>query len=149
MRSTMTTTPLVSLKSRQIDLMDTNEDILGRKVVDLNGEEVGRVDDVFVDFDQRFARFVALKSGDVLGLGGKQFLVPVDAIQSVDTDRIVINESKERILAGPEFDPTRQTVTETTPGTPNSFDVPVVAAYEYYAINEPFWSPNYRRPNWI
>jgi len=143
MRSTMTTTPLVSLKSGQTELVDTNEDILGRKVVDLNGEDVGKVDDVFVDQDQRHARFLSVKAGDMLGLGGKTFLIPVDAIQSVTPDKVPIKAAKDRILTGPEL--------RVSGNTPTSFDatsVPITEVYDYYGINEPFWSPTYRRPTW-
>jgi sporulation protein YlmC with PRC-barrel domain len=146
MRTTMTTTPLVSLKSGRIDLMNTSEDILGRKVVDRNVDDVGKVDDVFVDLNQRRARFLAVKTGDVLGLGGKTVLVPVDAIASTDSDKVVINQTRDRIVNGPEFDTTR--ITGETAGSFDASEFPLVDVYQYYAVDEPFWSPTYRDRNW-
>jgi sporulation protein YlmC with PRC-barrel domain len=143
MRSTTTTTPLVSLKSGQADVVDTNENILGRDVVDLNGEGIGKVDDVFVDLDQRHARFISVKSGDVLGMGGKTLLIPVDAIQSDRTETVVINAARDRIETGPEL---RANDDEAT--TLDAASAPIAQVYDYYGISEPFWSPTYRRPNW-
>jgi sporulation protein YlmC with PRC-barrel domain len=165
MQSTTTTTPLVSLKSGAIELMDPNEDIRGRKVVDRVGQEVGRVDDVFVDPTQRRARFLSLKSGDFLGLGGKQFLIPVDAIESLDADQVVINETRDRILGGPQMDgggagASESDAPSTTGDTGTSDDAAgtgevgthapalVIAVYEWYDVDQPYWSPDYRRRPW-
>jgi sporulation protein YlmC with PRC-barrel domain len=152
MQTTMTMTPLVSLKSGQIDLADTNEHILGRKVVDQSGQDVGKVDDLFVDANERRARFIAVKSGDMLGLGGKTVLVPVDAITSAG-DPVTINASRERILGGPQVDEASLAGgTGTTGVSRGGFDenaTPLaISAYEWYSIDEPFWSPSYRRRNW-
>jgi sporulation protein YlmC with PRC-barrel domain len=146
MRSTMTTTPLVSVKSGQLSLMDTSEDILGRKVVDRTGQEIGKVDDLFADPTERRVRFFSLKSGDFLGLGGKTFLVPVDVIQSVNTDQVILNDTKDRILNGPQV--TDQVRTTDATGSVDANSIPIVEVYDFYAIDEPYWSPTYRRPNW-
>lgn len=179
-----TTTPLVSLKSGDVDLADPNEDIRGRRVVDREGQEVGKVDDLFVDPTERRARFMAVKSGDVLGLGGKTYLVPVDVIQSVDEEQVVINETRDRILGGPQVEGGAERVAaggqprgatgatgeaarapgeapgaageaarapRDVPGTvPAAADEPalVVAVYEWYGIQQPYWSPDYRRQPW-
>ena len=177
MRSNTTMNPLVSLKSEQIELADRNEDIRGRKVVDREGQDVGKVDDVFVDPIERRARFIAVKSGDFLGLGGKKFLIPIDAIQSQNADQVVINETRERILGGPQVEdefgepsrgddvsPTgdiaraRDTAgspaaggTAGTAGTGGADDeapAVVVAVYEWYDVRQPYWSPDYQRRNW-
>jgi sporulation protein YlmC with PRC-barrel domain len=177
MQSTTTTTPLVSLKSEKIELADSSEDIRGLKIVDRDGQEVGKVDDVFVDPNERRARFLVVKSGDILGLGGKKFLIPVDAIQSHDADQVVINETRDRILGGPQVDgefrgtsdelaetgETRTTggemsgtggtrPTDDTAGTLGvGEDAPpalVIAVYEWYDIDQPYWSPDYQRRSW-
>ena len=148
MRSTMTTTPLVSLKSGQIALTDTNEDVLGRKVVDVNGEDVGKVDDAFVDPNVQRVRFLSVKAGDFLGMGGKTYLIPVDAIQSSQPDTIAVNATKDRILSGPVLDETRRPDTGDTAFSLDPSVTPVVDVYEFYAINEPYWSPTYREPRW-
>jgi sporulation protein YlmC with PRC-barrel domain len=182
MHSTTTTTPLVSMKSGEIELSDPNEDIRGRKVVDQNGEDVGKVDDVFVDPNQRRARFIAVKSGDFLGLGGKKFLIPVDAIQSLEEDRVMIGETRDRILGGPQIEgqfdapsdaaePSGAGGTGTGASTADVIRMPgaaaesggdadeggnadqdapalVIAVYEWYDVDEPYWSPDYRGQHW-
>ena len=150
MRSTTMTIPVASARSGQVTLMDSNEDIVDRKVVDHTGEEVGKVDDLFVDLNERRVRFISVKSGDVFGVGGKTVLVPVDAIESAGTDQIVVSESKDRILNGPLADEaTLASMADATGQPADTFAArPLIDAYEYYAIDEPFWSPTYRRRNW-
>jgi sporulation protein YlmC with PRC-barrel domain len=144
MRSTMTTTTLEPLSRTGVGLADPLDDLRGRKVVDRNDQEVGKVHEVFIDPSERQARFLSIKSGDVLGFGGKTFLVPVDAIASANDDRVVIAESRDRILAGPQVDDEFGIDTTTDADVTPS----IVTVYEWYGIREPFWSPTYQRPRW-
>ena len=158
MQSTTTTMPLVSLKSGNVQLTNTNEDILRRTVVDRDGQEVGRVDDVFVDPTERRARFLAVKSGDILGFGGKKFLIPVEAIHTVDADQVMISETRDRILGGPEVDEdAERSITTTSPGTMGETDrmdtagagePVVIAVYRWYRVDQPYWSPSHQRRDW-
>jgi sporulation protein YlmC with PRC-barrel domain len=152
MRSTMTMTALEPLSQTSIEVADAKEDVRRRKVFDRAGQEIGKVDEVFVDPGERRARFVSVKTGDVLGLGGKQFLIPVDAIASAAADRIVIDESRDRILKGPRVDDDSEPEAEPTGmwDTAADADAPaiVIAAYQWYDIRDPYWSPTYRRPAW-
>src|SRR4029453_2437392 len=66
MRSTMTTGALEPLSETNLALADSTEDIRGLKVYDRSGSEFGKIDDVFIDPVERRARFVAVKSGDIL-----------------------------------------------------------------------------------
>ena len=68
MRSTMTTGVLEPLSQSNTQLANTTEDIRGRKVYARDGQEFGKVDDVFVDPYERYARFISVKSGDILGI---------------------------------------------------------------------------------
>jgi sporulation protein YlmC with PRC-barrel domain len=144
MRSTMTTTALEPLSQTHLSLFDPQEDVRGRKVFDRESEEIGRVDDVFIDPTERRVRFLSVKSGDVLGLGGKKLLIPVDAIASVDKDKVVINHRRDRIVAGPQVD--REF--EKGADRPADTDAVVLACYEFYGIAQPYWNPTYQRPNW-
>jgi sporulation protein YlmC with PRC-barrel domain len=144
MRSTMTTTALEPLSQTRLELVDPKEDVRGRKVFDRDGQEIGKVHDVFVDPTQRRAQFVSVKSGDFLGLGGKKLLIPIDAIASVDKDRVVINNRRDRIVGGPQVE------SEFEKGSPRASDTDaiVLGVYEWYGIQQPYWNPTYQRPNW-
>jgi uncharacterized protein YrrD len=144
MRSTMTTTALEPLSQTHLDLTDPKEDVRGRKVFDRDSQEIGKVDDVFIDPTERRVRFLSLKSGDVLGLGGKKLLVPIDAITSVTPDKVVINQRGDRIVAGPQVDREFEKGSDQAADT----DGVVLACYEFYGIARPYWDPTYQRPNW-
>ena len=134
MRSTMTTTALEPLTQTHLELIDPKEDVRGRKVFDREGEEIGKVDDVFIDPTERRARFLSVKSGDVLGLGGKKLLIPVDAIASVAQDKVVINQPRDRIVAGPQVDREFEKGASQAADT----DAVVLACYEFYGIAQPY-----------
>jgi sporulation protein YlmC with PRC-barrel domain len=144
MRSTMTTTALEPLSQTRLELFDPGEDVRGRKVFDREGEEIGKVDDLFIDPTERRARFLSVKSGDVLGLGGKKLLIPIDAITPVAQDKVVINHRRDRIVAGPQVDREFEKGTSKAADT----DAVVLACYEFYGIAQPYWNPTYQRPNW-
>jgi sporulation protein YlmC with PRC-barrel domain len=144
MRSTMTTTALEPLSQTRLELVDPKEDLRGRKVFDREGQEIGKVDDAFIDPTERHARFLSVKSGDLLGLGGKKLLIPIDAIGSVDKDKVVINDRRDRIVGGPQVDH------EFEQGSDQAVDADavVLACYEFYGVEQPYWNPTYQRPNW-
>jgi sporulation protein YlmC with PRC-barrel domain len=144
MRSTMTTTALEPLSQTRLELFDPKEDVRGRKVFDREGEEIGKVDDVFIDPTERRARFFSVKSGDVLGLGGKKLLIPIDVIASVDKDKVVINHRRDRLVAGPQVDRQFEKGIDQAADT----DAVVIACYEFYGVQQPYWNPTYQRPNW-
>jgi hypothetical protein len=85
-----------------------------------------------------------VKSGDVLGLGGKKLLIPIDAIASVAQDNVVISQRRDRIVAGPQVDREFEKGANRAADT----DAVVLAGYEFYGIAQPYWNPTYRRPNW-
>jgi sporulation protein YlmC with PRC-barrel domain len=146
MRPTMTTTTtaLEPLSQARLSLVDPQEDVRGWKVFDRQGEEIGKVDDVFMDPTERRVRFLSVKSGDVLGLGGKKLLIPIDAIAPVAQDKVVINHQRDRIVAGPQVD------REFEKGSDQAADpdAVVLACYQFYGIAQPYWDPTYQRPNW-
>jgi sporulation protein YlmC with PRC-barrel domain len=121
----------------------------GRTVLDRDGQEIGKVDDVFVDPTEKRTRFLSVKSGDFLGLGGKKLLIPIDAITSVSEEKVVINDLRDRIVGGPQVDgefnrgPDRMSDTAD-----EDADALVIAVYEWYGVEQPYWNPSYQRPSW-
>ncbi len=43
--------------------------------------------------------------GGFLGIGEKTFLIPIDAITKIDEDHVHVDQSREHIIEGPEYDP--------------------------------------------
>lgn len=106
MATNETTARLVRLSDTNLTLAEQAEDIRALKVLDLAGEEVGTVNDLFVDEQERKVRFLEVSSGGFLGLGATKFLLPVDAISRITPDVVHINQSRERVAGAPRYDPT-------------------------------------------
>ncbi len=84
---------------------DPAADVRGRTVVDRHGEEVGRVDDLLVDDRENRVRFPRVGGSGLLGIGRTHYLAPVDAVVSVDTDRVCIAQERGRMGDLPGYDP--------------------------------------------
>jgi len=124
---------LVRLSDTNLTLADHAEDITGLKVVDITGEELGTVNDLFIDEQERKVRFLEVSSGGFLGLGATKFLLPVEAITRISVDMVHINQSRERVAGAPQYDPTL--VEERY----------VSDVYSHYGY-PPYWGPDYHYP---
>lgn len=132
----MTTDPqatLVRLSDTDLTLASDADDARGRKVVDRSGEEIGEVDDLIIDPDERRVRFLQVGAGGFLGLGEEKRLVPVDAVESVD-DVVRVEKDRAHIAGAPAYDP--ELVQE-----PAYYE----GVYGYYGYT-PFWTPGYVYP---
>jgi sporulation protein YlmC with PRC-barrel domain len=127
---------LVRLDDVDLTLADPGDDLRGRTVIDRNGDEVGTVDSLLIDEDERRVRFLEVGSGGFLGLGEKKRLVPVDAITRVDDDTVHIATDRDRVAGAPMYDP------EVVPQRHYLEDV-----YGYYDT-PPYWGPGYFYPGW-
>jgi CBS domain-containing protein/sporulation protein YlmC with PRC-barrel domain len=96
---------LVRLSDTNLTLAEQAEDVRGLKVLDVAGEELGTVNDLFIDEAERKVRFLEVSSGGFLGLGATKFLLPVDAITRITADVVYINQSRERVAGAPQYDP--------------------------------------------
>lgn len=127
---------LVRLDDSDLVLAKAEEDIRGSEVVDSGGEELGKVESLFVDTDERQVRLLEVSSGGVLGLGKEHRLIPVDAVVEVTDDRVTIGRTRAEIAKAPGYDPGLKEAPE-----PQYYD----DLYGYYGMT-PFWSPGYRHP---
>lgn len=96
---------LVKLSDANLMLADPSQDIRERKVLDQHGDEIGHVSGLFVDKDEEKVRMLQVGAGGFLGLGERHFLVPVEAISSVEADEVRINQTRERVVNSPPYDP--------------------------------------------
>lgn len=81
--------------------------LIGMEVQNEAGEDLGEIEDLVIDVKTGKVRYLALSSGGFLGLGGKLFAVPMDAMklrQRGDTAHFVLNIDKDRLKTAPGFD---------------------------------------------
>ena len=90
------------------------QDIRGKDVYDAYGEQIGSVDDLYIDRQERKVRFLEVGAGGFLGIGEKHFLVPVESVTEVGEDRVTIEPGRREQVAGsPPFDTTAVAPTTT------------------------------------
>jgi sporulation protein YlmC with PRC-barrel domain len=78
---------------------------IGTNVKNSADETVGSIDDLIIDRGSGQVRYVVLKSGSVLGMGGKLVTVPYQSFGWDNADKDpVFNATKDEIKTWPEFD---------------------------------------------
>ena len=106
-RRTPSTGPadLVRLSDSGLVLEDLAQDVRGLDVYDNDGDQIGTVEDLYADAEERKVRFLDVAAGGFLGLGEKRFLIPVEAVSEVREDGVVVVDQKRRKVAeSPLFD---------------------------------------------
>ncbi len=82
-------------------LRELEERYEGYVVYDNQGEKIGKVDDLFIDEDDR-EEYVGVKMGF---LGRKSTLIPMDIVRVNEADRALeVSESKDYVKDAPSFD---------------------------------------------
>ena len=118
---------LVRLSDSGLVPEDLTQDVRGLDVYDRDGDQIGTVDDLYADAEERKVRFLDVSAGGFLGLGEKCFLVPVEAVGEVCKDGVVVVDQGRRKVAGsPPFD------AEVVPQPSYQREV-----YEYYGYLPP------------
>jgi sporulation protein YlmC with PRC-barrel domain len=84
---------------------DRDADVRGRAVVDRDGHEVGRVDDLLIDDQAKRVRFLRVAEGGFLGFGATHYLVPVEAVVAVHPDTVRIDQQRSGMRDVPVYDP--------------------------------------------
>jgi sporulation protein YlmC with PRC-barrel domain len=100
---------LVKLGDTNLVLSDSSKDIRDRKVIDSDGNDIGHVSALFIDKEQRKIRFLQVGAGGFLGLGEREFLVPVEDINRITEDSVHIIHSREHVVQSPHYDPSLTT----------------------------------------
>jgi hypothetical protein len=62
---------------------------------------MGSVEDLYVDRQEREVRYLEVGAGGFLGIGGKRFLVPVEAVTKVSEDRVIVEPERTEKVDGP------------------------------------------------
>ena len=94
-------------ESEDIHVQEPWQDIRGLDVYDTNGEQIGSVEDLYADREEHLPRFLDVAAGGFLGIGKKHFLIPVEEVSRdvSEGDRVIVNQSKDKVTSSPEFDP--------------------------------------------
>ncbi|CAA9559289.1 MAG: hypothetical protein AVDCRST_MAG19-1670 [uncultured Thermomicrobiales bacterium] len=125
---------LKALADSDMTLADAAIDVRGRTVVDRTGEEIGTVDALMLDEAESKVRFLRVAAGGFLGLGERLFLIPVDAVTRLDENHVHVDQTRERVVGAPAYDPNI---------VPDTNDYAGLYGYYGYA---PFWAPGYVYP---
>jgi sporulation protein YlmC with PRC-barrel domain len=80
------------------------EEIVGKTVVNQQGEEIGEVDDVVIDQASQ-QHLAVVDVGGFLGLGEKSVAVSFDQLHLADDGRIRSDLTRETLESQPEYDP--------------------------------------------
>ena len=97
---------LAKLSEADLPLEEPWQDIRGLEVYDVNGEQIGSVEDLYVDRDSRLPRFLEVSAGGFLGIGKKHFLIPIEEVsRDIDEERVTVNQNREKVMESPDFDP--------------------------------------------
>ena len=96
---------LVLLSDSEQLMSDQDQDIRGRKVLDHDGKEIGKVDDLLIDAERKKVRLLRVAHGGLFGVGATPLFIPVEAVERVTDDEVVISRSRMRVAEAPQYDP--------------------------------------------
>ena len=120
-------------------------DLQGRAVRGMDDEEIGTVDDLYIDYDEHTVRYVTLDVGGFLGIGAKTVLVPFERIQwSADGDHLYLDADRETIENAPEFDPAGGYDREYETAVTTAWGVPAYWTAGTYGAEHSHWRDTQR-----
>jgi sporulation protein YlmC with PRC-barrel domain len=95
---------LVKMSDADFRLDEPRQDVRGLDVYDLDGEQAGSVEELSVEPDSRFPRFLVVSAGGFLGVGKKRFLVPIEEVsRDMGEERITVNRDSDKVVGSPNF----------------------------------------------
>src|SRR5215210_1314643 len=96
---------LTKLSELDVPLEESWQDIRDLEVYDVAGEQIGSVEDLYVDRETRLPSYLVVSAGGLLEVGKKTFLMLVEEVsRDVGEERVTITVPKEKVLNSPEFD---------------------------------------------
>jgi len=97
---------LVKFSDSDIRIDEPWQDTRALDIYDVDGEQVGTVEDLYVERESGLPRFPVVSAGGLLGMGKKHFLIPVEEVsRDVGADRVIVNREREKVLGSPGFEP--------------------------------------------
>ena len=93
----------VTLETKPLVLSATT--MIGNRVTNPEGENLGKVEEIMIDIDYGFVAYAVLSFGGFLGMGGKLFAIPWKALKrSAGTHEFILDADKEMLKKMPGFD---------------------------------------------
>lgn len=77
-----------------------NTDLIGKTVLDVEGQKIGEISDLVTDQDQR-VEAVVVAMGGFFGFGGKEVLLSTSKLQPNGTDRLRVGFTQKQMEALP------------------------------------------------
>jgi sporulation protein YlmC with PRC-barrel domain len=112
-------------------IIRVNKDIIGKKVVNLGGEDIGEIQEVVIDAAEGQVTYAILSFGGFLGIGDKLFAVPwVSLGYDRVNDVFVMKADKELLKNAPGFDKNNW---------PDMSDPQRLSEIYIYYGSEPYW----------
>ena len=79
--------------------------ILGAKIVNAQGEDLGEIEDLVIDTRDNRVAYAIVSFGGFLGMADKHFAIPWKAISFDARDKVaILNIDKDRLTNAPGFD---------------------------------------------
>jgi sporulation protein YlmC with PRC-barrel domain len=107
----------------------TASTIKGEKVINKDGEHLGKIEDLMIDLENRRVVYAILSFGGFLGIGDKHFAIPLEALsQKPNEHAFTLDISKEVLEKAEGFDK------ENIPSDPEE----LTSIYTHYGY-KPYW----------
>jgi sporulation protein YlmC with PRC-barrel domain len=113
----------------------TATEIIGNKVVNPKGEQLGSITDFMIDLDDAQIAYAVLSFRGFLGLGDKLFAIPLEALIFDENHAAILDVDKEVLKNAPGFDK------DHWPDTDQYEAGWLLDIYEYYGY-PPYWMPD-------
>jgi sporulation protein YlmC with PRC-barrel domain len=110
--------------------------IIGNKVVNTEGEQLGNIKDLMIDLDDAQVAYAVLSFGGFLGLSDKLFAIPLEALTfSSEDGTVILDVDKEVLKSAPGFDK------HNWPDDAQYEAGWLLDIYKYYGYS-PYWMPD-------
>jgi sporulation protein YlmC with PRC-barrel domain len=110
--------------------------IIGNKVVNTDGEQLGNIKDLVIDLDDAQIAYAVLSFGGFTGRGDKLFAIPLEALTfDARETQVVLDVDKDVLKNAPGFDK------DKWPDTAQYEAGWLLDIYEYYGYS-PYWMPD-------
>lgn len=87
------------------EVVKAKDDVIGVNVKNNADEDLGEIQEIMLDKVSGKVAYAVLNSGSFLGIGGKLFALPWDAIHyDPDKECFILNVEKEKLKNAPGFD---------------------------------------------
>ena len=115
--------------------------IIGDKVVNIEGEQLGNIKELMIDYEDGHVAYAVLSFGGFLGMGDKLFAIPWEALTMNTEDHIfILDVDKEALKNAPGFDK------DHWPDNAQYETGWLLDIYEYYGYS-PYWMPDEQEEN--